>query len=284
MVVVVVAAHSSSCSPGTHLHRQIDGQAPINKPNVIASPRCQLQVAQTSKEKGPRQLTNKTIHQSAALINFPSWKQPQVTMDLTLLRWDLQLPGPAGLQSGLPMLAVLPLQRRKRPIHAAHAPRLSEFQKMGAWQPLHHLEIASSWNSAEETAKSGMRHLKSHTTASHYSTWKINLSHFITTVRRSLAVSIFLGVVIDPNEPQWTSCTMFIFSEILHPASILWLCGHNLTDAGGGGGDGGGNIMWEVSWYTSCIYNVYIYIIHNYKDTHHIYTNFSYTYIIHTPI
>ena len=46
-VVVVVAAHNSSCSPGTHLHRQIDRQAPINKNNVIASPPCQLQVAQT---------------------------------------------------------------------------------------------------------------------------------------------------------------------------------------------------------------------------------------------
>ena len=29
VVVVVVAAHNSSCSPGTHLHRQIDRQAPI---------------------------------------------------------------------------------------------------------------------------------------------------------------------------------------------------------------------------------------------------------------
>ena len=30
-VVVVVAAHNSSCSPGTHLHRQIDRQAPIKQ-------------------------------------------------------------------------------------------------------------------------------------------------------------------------------------------------------------------------------------------------------------
>ena len=68
MLLFSLLSNSSSCSPGTRLHRQIDGQAPINKPNVIASPHCQLQVAQTSKEKGPRQLTNKTIHQSAALI------------------------------------------------------------------------------------------------------------------------------------------------------------------------------------------------------------------------
>ena len=46
-VVVVVTAHTSSCSLGTHLHQQIDRQAPINKTNVIASPSCQLQVAQT---------------------------------------------------------------------------------------------------------------------------------------------------------------------------------------------------------------------------------------------
>ena len=37
LVVVVVAAHSSSCSPGTHLHRQIDRQAPA-KYDQVTSP------------------------------------------------------------------------------------------------------------------------------------------------------------------------------------------------------------------------------------------------------
>ena len=62
LVVVVVAAHSSRCSPGPHLHRQIDRQAPMNKTNVIASPPCQLQVAQTStviNQKGRKQISNK---------------------------------------------------------------------------------------------------------------------------------------------------------------------------------------------------------------------------------
>ena len=51
LIVVVAAARSSSCSPGTHLQRQLDRQAPIKQPSIIASPPCQLQVAQTREGK-----------------------------------------------------------------------------------------------------------------------------------------------------------------------------------------------------------------------------------------
>ena len=72
LLVVVVAAHSSSCSPGTHLHRQINWQTPINKPNVIASPPCQLQVAQTSKLKGTEADIKQKTKQKANPKSIPA--------------------------------------------------------------------------------------------------------------------------------------------------------------------------------------------------------------------
>ena len=55
LIVVVVAAHSSSCSPGTHLHRQIDRQAPIKQTPITTTKGSR----QPKAGRGPRAPINK---------------------------------------------------------------------------------------------------------------------------------------------------------------------------------------------------------------------------------